>query len=178
MARKPTIYRFAVTLSDIDASRYQDLNLTVALHPSETLERMMARLLAYCLNADEGLTFSKGLSEADEPDIWQHSLDGRILNWIEVGEPSAERLRKACGLAEQVQVYAFNTKAGHWWTQQGKDLERLGIRTVRLDWDALVVLGKMASRTMALSVTVSGESAYVAADAGTVEVGWQTLSPA
>lgn len=175
MARKPTIYRFAITLSDIDAGRYQDLNLTVALHPSVTLERMMARLLAYCLNAEEGLAFSKGLSEADEPDIWQHSLDGRILNWIEVGEPSTERLRKACGLAEQVRVYAFNTKAGHWWAQQSGALDQLGVLAWRLDWAALVTLANMASRTMSLSVTVSGESAFIAADAGTVEVPWQTL---
>ena len=90
MALKPTIFKFAIALSDVDNNRYLDLSLTVAQHPSETLERMMVRLLAYCLNAEDGLEFTRGLSENDEPDLWQHSLDGRILKWIEVGEPAAE----------------------------------------------------------------------------------------
>jgi len=95
MALKPTIFKFSVALSDVDRNRYEDLPLTVAQHPSETLERMMARVLAYCLNADDGLEFSKGLSDNEQPDLWRRSLDGRILDWIEVGEPSADRLRKA-----------------------------------------------------------------------------------
>ena len=84
MALKPTIYKFDIDLSDIDEGRYESLNLTVAQHPSETLERMMVRLMAYCLNVGEGLDFTTGLSNTEEPDLLQRSLDGIILNWIEI----------------------------------------------------------------------------------------------
>ena len=82
MALKPTIFKFNIALSNVDLNQYLDLNLTVAQHPSETAERMMARVLAYCLNASQDLEFARGLSASDEPDIWQRSLDGRILKWI------------------------------------------------------------------------------------------------
>ena len=85
MALKPTIFKFTIALSDIDENRYLDLNLTVAQHPSETVERMMVRLLVYCLNVEEGFEFTRGLSDTNEPDLWDRSLDGRILKWIEVG---------------------------------------------------------------------------------------------
>ena len=104
MALKPTIYKFDIDLSDIDEGRYENLNLTVAQHPSETLERMMVRLLAYCLNLSEGLEFTTGLSNTEEPDLLQRSLDGITLKWIEVGEPSAERIRKASTIAKHVKV--------------------------------------------------------------------------
>ena len=73
MAIKPTIYKFRISLSDLNRNYYDTLNLTIALHPSETLERMMARVIAFCLNATENLTFTKGLSDIDEPDIsWKN----------------------------------------------------------------------------------------------------------
>ena len=122
MALKPTIYKFDIALSDIDEGRYENLNLTVAQHPSETIERMMVRLLAYCLNLNEGLEFTTGLSNTDEPDLVQRSLDGITLNWIEVGEPSAERVRNASTIARQVKVYCFNTKANVWWSQAQNEI--------------------------------------------------------
>lgn len=69
MALKPTIYKFRIALTDMNRDHYDTLNLTVALHPSETEERMMARVLAYCLNAHPQLQFTKGISTANEPDI-------------------------------------------------------------------------------------------------------------
>ena len=73
MALKPTIYKSQIELADSDNNRYESLALTLARHPSETLERLAARLMAYCLNSSRGLEFTRGLSTADEPDIWQHS---------------------------------------------------------------------------------------------------------
>ena len=87
MALKPTIYKSQIELADSDNNRYESLALTLARHPSETLERLAARLMAYCLNAGRGLEFTRGLSTADEPDIWQHSDSGEIEHWIEVGQP-------------------------------------------------------------------------------------------
>ena len=115
MALKPTIFKFDIALADMDRDRYESLSLTVAQHPSETLERMLVRVLARCLFHEEALTFTRGLSENDEPDLWQKRLDGRIERWIEVGEPSMERLKKASRLAEEVVVIAFNTRTDVWW---------------------------------------------------------------
>ena len=110
MALKPTIFKFDLSLADMDRNCYESLALTVAQHPSETTERMMVRVLARCLYHHERLAFTKGLSENDEPDLWQKSLDGRIERWIEVGEPSLDRLKKASRLAEDVVVISFNTR--------------------------------------------------------------------
>ncbi len=92
MALKPTIYKMKLALTDLDREVYENLSLTVACHPSETLERMMVRVLAYCLNACEGLELCKGLSDTEEADLWAHSLDGSLALWIDVGEPTIERL--------------------------------------------------------------------------------------
>jgi uncharacterized protein YaeQ len=176
MALKPTIFKFAIALSDVDKNKYLDLNLTLAQHPSETVERMMVRLLAYCLNAEEGLEFTRGLSESDEPDLWQHSLDGRLLQWIEVGEPAVERLRKASRMAEQVQVYSFNSKSAVWWRQSADGIDGLGVKVFQFDWEAICELAKLVDRTLQLSVTVTGMAAFIAAESGSVELTWRELT--
>ena len=78
MALKPTIFKFKISLSDLNRNHYDTLNLTVAQHPSETAERMMVRVLAFCINAQEHLVFTPGLSAVDEPDLWVHTLDGQL----------------------------------------------------------------------------------------------------
>ncbi len=175
MALKPTIYKFTVDLSDIDRDHYDQLNLTVALHPSETDERMMVRLLAYCINTDEGLEFTKGLSDSDDPDLWQRSLDDRVLKWIEVGEPAVDRIRKATHVSDAVYVYTFNSKSETWWAQNGRDITRLGAKVFRFGWSEICELAAMLQRTMRLSVTITGSSIYVASDAGSVDIALQEL---
>lgn len=170
MALKPTIYKFDIALADVDRNRYEDLQLTVAQHPSETVERMMARVLAYCAQVADGLEFTRGLSENDEPDLWRHSLDGRILDWIEVGEPSAERLRKARGLAERVLVYTFNRRSEVWWRQLQDGLDRRNLTVTRLPWEAVEKLAGLVQRTTGLSVTIHRPSMFVAGDLGEVEI--------
>ncbi len=175
MAIKPTIFKLTIALSDIERGYYDSLNLTVAQHPSETRERMMVRVLAYCLNARDGLSFGKGLSAVDEPDLWARGLDGQIELWIDVGEPAAERIKKASHLAGKVRVYSFNSKSAHWW---GQDLDRfLALRAefYQFPWAEIQALAKLVQRTMNLSVTITGDAAYVAADAGECEVHWQRL---
>jgi uncharacterized protein YaeQ len=170
VALKPTIYRFTIALSDTDRHHYDELTLTVALHPSETVERMMVRVLAFCLNANEGLTFTRGLSEQGEPDLWRHSLDGKILDWIEVGEPTADRLRKASRLSERVKVYSFNTKSDVWWSKTCTEISNLEINTYKLPWDQIQRLANLVERTMQMSVTVSDGSLFVATDRGEIDV--------
>ena len=175
MALKPKIYKSRITLSDIDRDYYDTLNLTIARHPSETLERMMVRMLAFCINAQEHLAFTKGLCAVEEPDIWARTLDDQISLWIDVGEPSADRIKKATRLAAAVRVYSFNSKSEVWWDQGRARFNELPASIFRLQWDAVQALATLVQRTMDISVTISGDSAYVAAAAGECEVSWLPL---
>ena len=170
MALKPTIYKFKIDLTDLEREVYQSLNLTLARHPSETLERMMTRVLAFCLNAQDQLLFCKGLSDTDEPDLWAHSLDGKLQLWIEVGEPTLDRIKKSSRLATTVKVYCFNNKANTWWELNRSGLAELPVSIVQLQWDEIQTLANMVERTMDFSITVSGDSAYVATAAGECEL--------
>src|SRR4051812_5437311 len=107
MALKATICRAQLQIADIERNYFQDHALTIARHPSETDERMMVRVLAYAIHADEALLFGKGLSEDDEPDLWIKDLTGAIKLWIDVGQPDEKRIRRACGRADRVFVYAY-----------------------------------------------------------------------
>jgi len=176
VALKPTIYKALVNVSDLDNDNYQSLNLTLAQHPSETIERMMVRLLAFCLNATENLAFTKGLSSIEEPDVWEKTLDGQIALWIEVGEPDPERLRKATRLTGRVMVYCFNTKSDVWWQQSAKKITALGVEVIQFSWTDIVALSALVERTMNFSVTVTGNSAYIATAKGECEVSWCTLN--
>jgi uncharacterized protein YaeQ len=116
MALRSTPYRLQLELTDTDRGIYESLRLTVARHPSETEERMTARILAYGLWFEERLAFGRGLSDVDEPDLWTHSLDGRVEHWIEVGRPSAERMSWAARRTDRVSVLAYgNTRV---WSEQ------------------------------------------------------------
>ncbi len=175
MALKPTIFKFDIALSDMDRNCYDSLTLTVAQHPSETPERMMVRVLARCLHHHEQLTFTRGLSENDEPDLWQHSLDGRIELWIEAGEPSLDRLKKAHRQAEEVVVYTFNTRSDVWWPALADNLPENTARIYRFDWSQICTLAGLIDRTSELSVTINRPSVFVAASSGEVELNLEAL---
>lgn len=175
MALKPIIFKLKVMLSDLDRDHYESLAMTIAQHPSETTERMMIRMLAFCINAQERLSFTKGLSAPDEPDIWARSLDDRMLVWIDVGEPNFDRIKKASRIAQSVKVYSFNSKAEVWWNQEHKKFSDLPVDVFRFDWHGAQALAAMAQRTMDLSMTLSGNCAYVTAENGDCEVSWQPL---
>lgn len=173
MALKPTIYKFNVALSDIDRDVYESLNLTLARHPSETMERMLVRLLAFCFNARERLEFCKGLSDPEEPDLWQRGLDGNLELWIDVGEPAVERVKKATRVASTVKVYSFNSKADTWWELNRNALSALSAEVFQFQWDEIKSLADKLERTMEMSVTISEASAYVATAQGECEVSLQ-----
>ena len=176
MALKPTIYKFEISLSDMDRDCYESLSLTVAQHPSETAERMMVRVLARCLWHHEHLAFTRGLSENDEPDLWQKSLDGRIERWIEVGEPSLDRLKKAGRLAEEVVVISFNTRSEVWWRQLEEKFPNDTATVYNLSWGAVQTLAGLVERTGEMSVTINRPSIFVAAEGGEVELSLGTLT--
>ena len=175
MAIKPTIYKVRISLSDLERDYYDSISLTIAQHPSETLERMMVRVLAFCINAQDGLELTKGLDEVEEPDLWCQTMDEQTTLWIDVGEPSVERVKKACNRARAVSVYSFNTKSDVWWSQGQSKFSRLNASVYRFPWDRIEALASLVQRTMDLSVTITGDSAYIAGDLGEVEVPWEIL---
>ena len=112
MAIKATIYKAGLQIADMDRSLYATHQLTLARQPSETDERMMVRLLAFALHVpaddhDGALLLARGLSDTDEPDLWQHDRTGVLLHWIEVGLPDDRRLAKACGRSNRVTLYFY-----------------------------------------------------------------------
>jgi len=175
VALKPTIYKMRMTLSDLDRGHYDTLSLTIARHPSETLERMMVRVLAFCINAQEDLVLTKGLCAVEEPDIWVRTLDDQISLWIEVGEPTPERVKKARRLSPVVKVYSFNLKSGIWWTQGRTKLNELKASIFQFQWQSIQELAKLVMRTMDLSITITCDTAYVSSELGECEVSWVAL---
>ena len=102
-------------------------------------------------------------------------LDGQIALWIDVGEPSSDRIKKAVGLAHEVRVYSFNSKSRLWWEQSQAKLSRLPISVFQFEWGATQRLASLVQRTMKMSVTISDDSAYVATESGNCEISWTTL---
>lgn len=162
MALKPTIYKIQVALADSDRQRFETLALTLARHPSETLERLAVRLLAFCLNSAPGLAFGRGLSTADEPALWRREDSAEVALWIEVGQPEVARLRKACGQAAEVRVYAFGRSAATWWQQNRTALAALPrLQVWRLAWEEVTALAGLLQRTAQLNVSVGSGVVYI-----------------
>ncbi len=156
MALKSTVYKADLQLADLDRNHYQDYALTLARHPSETDERLLLRLVAFALNADERLSFCKGISTDDEPDLWRKSLSDEIELWIELGQPDEKRLRRACGRARQVIVYPYAERsASVWWQQNGNDFQRFdNLSVIKLSTSGDASLSELARKGMNLSCTI------------------------
>jgi uncharacterized protein YaeQ len=177
MALKPTIYKLRVELADSDRHCYESLALTLAQHPSETRERLAVRLLAYCLNSAPGLGFTRGLSSNDEPDLWQLGDGGEVQHWIEVGQPEQARLRKACGRAQRIGVYAFGRSADTWWQLNGGAIANLPRLSVwQFSWVEVQALAALLQRTTQLSVSIAGGVLYIDNGATSTSVELHQLS--
>lgn len=172
MALKSTIFRMNLSLADVDRGLYQDFPLRLARHPSETDARLMLRVLAFAFAADERLEFGRGISTEDEPDLWRRSLDGRVEQWIELGTPEPERLRKACGRAEQVLLYAYGDRAVPvWWRKHAEALGRLNRLQVLQVGDApLQALAAMLSPGVQLQCTINEGSALLVSGEQVVDI--------
>jgi uncharacterized protein YaeQ len=171
MAIKATVFKAALQIADMDRHYYAEHALTLARHPSETDERMMVRLLAFALYADDALTFGKGLSSDDEPDLWHKDLTGAIKTWIVVGLPDERAIRKASGRADQVVVISYGRAADIWWNQVGDKLQRLNNLTVlKLPTDTTLAIAALASRNMQLQCTVQEKHIMLTSDAGMIEI--------
>ena len=172
MALKATIHKAELQLADLDRSHFGDYALTIARHPSETDERMMVRLLAFALNASETLAFGRGLSTEDEPDLWKRDATGAIDLWIDVGLPDERAIRKACGRAREVAVFAYGARrVDAWWSDNAEALGKLANLSVTTltaaDTDALQSL---AARSMQLTCTVQDGHVWLASEQATAEL--------
>ena len=172
MAQRATVYRADLTVSDLDRGVYSQHALTLARHPSETEERLMVRLLAFALHADDALAFGRGLSTEDEADLWQRDATGAIELWIDVGLPAEKDLRKACGRAREVVVMAYGARrVEQWWADNAPGLARLAnLKVFTLTAAETEALQALAARSMTLTCTVQDGHVWLAAERATVEV--------
>ena len=155
MAAKATIYKALLNIANMDSHYYAEHNLTMAKHPSETDLRLMVRLVAFILNADEALEFCKGISQEDEPDLWQKSLGGEIKLWIDLGQPDEKRIKKACGRSENVIIYTYQEgMAASWWKQIQTSLTRFtNLQVIHLDIEGDIE--DLTKRAMSLQANIS-----------------------
>jgi len=156
MALKATIYKAELNVADMDRGYYASHNLTLACHPSETEERLMVRLLAFALFASDSLSFGRGISTDDEPDLWDRDLTGHITHWIELGVPDESRIRKGCNRADSMTVMSYGARtAPVWWEKNRNKLARFdNLRVLYLPKESTDVLTSLVSRAMRLQASI------------------------
>ena len=156
MALKATVVKVELQVSDMDRHYYATHNLTLAQHPSETDERLMVRLLAFALFAQERLEFGRGLSNEEEPDLWLRSYTGDIEQWIDLGQPDESRIKKASGRAEQVVVVTYGGNAADiWWNKIAPSLTRLkNLTVIDIPTDIVAQLTTLIQRGMRLNCLI------------------------
>jgi uncharacterized protein YaeQ len=179
MALPSTVYRASVQLSDLDRNIYEQLQTTIAKHPSETAERLVTRLLAYALCFEEGLGFTKGVGSGDEPDLWSKGPDGRVRLWIEVGLPDADRLAKSCRHVERAILFAFGTAQtqSRWLSQHLSKLAgSQNLSIVSIEFGFLGQLVASLQRAINWSLTVTEGALYLTVGDQTLETAPELLS--
>ena len=170
MALKSTIYKIDLNIADMDRKYYAQHSLTLAKHPSETDERVMVRLIGFALYANEALIFGKGLSDDEEPDLWQKDLTGATQLWMDVGLPTEKDIRKACGRSRLVVVMTYGGRiADMWWNQNSKNLVKLNNLTV-INLPETQALASLAARGMNISCTIQDSQILVSHDGGSFNI--------
>ena len=163
MALTSTIYNFDIQLSDMDRGVYETLEVRAAQHPSETEESLITRVLAYCCEYAEGIGFSKGVSEPDDPAIFVRDLTGRVRVWIDVGAPDAARIHRASKAADRVVVYTHKDPKqvlGSWAGERIHKSE--AVELLAVDRALLAAFVARLERRMAFSLTITERHLYVA----------------
>ena len=171
MALTATIYNFAIELADVDRGVYETLAIKVAQHPSETEERLVTRVLAYCLEYTDGIAFSRGgISDPDEPAITVRDLTGSIQSWIEVGAPDAARLHKASKASPKVSVYIEKAPVIYLRQLAGERIHRAeSIIISSIDRAVIDELVAQLDRRMTFSLSVTDSHLFIAVGRGSVD---------
>ncbi len=164
MALTATLYSARIDLADQNRNLYERLSLKLALHPSEQPERLIARLLAYCLYADPQLQFGKGLS-SDDADLWLHDAGGELQHWIDVGEPDPARIKKASRQARRVTVLAYTRSQQTWWQKQAQAFSPFdNVEVISVDWGDVEKLAANLPRQIHWQLSIADDSLYVSLD--------------
>ena len=178
MALQATPYKVELNLTDLDRSVYENLRFTVAKHPSETEERLAVRLIAYALFYHEQLAFGRGLSDVDEPALWEKSLDDRVLHWIEVGQPDADRITWCSRRTEKFSLVAYGNLRV-WQTKVLDTVRSLkNINVVGIEQEALADLARDLPRSISWSVMISDGELFVTDERGQHEIRLEWLAGA
>lgn len=162
MALTATIYNFDVELADADRSVYESLALRVARHPSESEEYLLTRVLAYMLEFTDGIAFSSGLSEPEEPTISVRDLTGKIQTWIDIGAPDAARLHKASKAAPRVAVYTHKNPGQFMSRLAGERIHRAeALEVYAIDPALIGALAARLERRMAFSLSIADRELFL-----------------
>jgi uncharacterized protein YaeQ len=162
LALSSTVHQFGVQLSHVDRGVYETLDLRVARHPSESEEFLCARVLAYCLEREEGLAFSKGLGDPDQPALVVRDLTGALQAWIEVGAPDAARLHRASKAAPRVVVYTQRDVERYWASLAGARIHRAEALELRgIAGAPLALLVARLERRTVFELSVTGGVMYL-----------------
>lgn len=172
MASGSTIYRASLVLADLDDARRGDYELRLARHPSETEERLMLRLLAFAMFADPRLEFGRGISTADEADLWLREEDGTLALWIDLGLVEERRIRRALSRARRVAVIAYGGRAVEpWWQREGARIALLArLSVLAIGREDCVALQGLCSRNMKLHCTIQDRRIYLDDGKQTLEI--------
>lgn len=169
MALGATIYNFAIQLSHVDRGVYQSLALKVARHPSEAEDYLVARVLAYCLEFTEGLSFSRGLADPDQPTLAVRDLTGELRAWIDVGTPDAARLHKASKAAPRVAVYTHKAPAALLRPLEGERIHRAeAIELYAFDRELIAGFAAQLERRMAFDLSVTDAHLFISMEGVTL----------
>lgn len=176
MALQANVRRLKVQLSDVDRGVYEALDLRLAQHPSETDAYLVTRVLAYCLSYEEGIAFSHGLSNVDEPAVWVKTPDGRTTAWIEVGTPSAERLHRASKASERVAIFTQHDPALILREAARMAIHRVEAIQLFVPNQGLIrELAERVERSMSWELSCSGGQLYVTIGSNTLEGDLRTM---
>lgn len=175
MALKATIYKADLNIANMDVHQYGDYQLTMALHPSETIERLMVRILAYARYADEALEFTKDLFETDEPALWQKDLTGQLQKWIEVGLPDEDKVKKASARCDQVVVVAYGSAVDEWYKRSSKIKTLKNVEVWQLSEATTTAIQALCERTMQLQLNVMDGEWTLIGDHAQATIEWMQL---
>lgn len=177
MAKGSRIFKIKFFISDMDRHCYEQLDLTVAQHPSESLERLLAKLLALGLEYEPGLKFGAGVSTDDAP-IWLRNDYEDVQHWIEVGQPDLERLGKLNKRHPKVTLYTYGANAHRWWNQHGAALSALKrLKLVQLESEAIELLVKGLSAGFELQLNRQEDALYLGLNDQQAEMKLLCLQP-
>lgn len=172
MALSSTIYKVDVNLSNLNTHYYQDFQLTIAKHPSENEARMIFRLLAFLYCAHEDLSFCKGISNNEEPDLWQKNYSGDIIHWIDLGLPDIKRVRKSCGIAKSVSIFAYHqSKVPEWYQKNEREFTSLSkLKVFHFCEIQNGPFDKLITKSMKLSCLIEEQSMFLSDDNERIEI--------